>query len=57
VSICPVCLTPPIPNWRWAGRVRRDPSRFLYAVRRNVCLPRNFVLAENFRRFWRRHAL
>jgi len=43
-----------MPDWRWAGRVRRDQRRFLYAVRRNLCLDRNFVIAENYRRFWRR---
>lgn len=35
-------------------RVRHNSSLFLFAVRRNICLPRNFILAENWRRFWRR---
>ena len=36
-------------------RVRRGSRHFLYAVRRNLCLPRNFVIAENYRRFWFNH--
>jgi hypothetical protein len=35
-------------------RVRRSHSRFVYAVRRNCCLPRSFIIAENLRRFWKR---
>lgn len=35
------------------SRVRTHSSRFLFAVRRNICLPRNFIIAENLRRFWR----
>jgi len=52
---CPCCSQLIMPNWRWSGRVRRDQRRFLYAVRRNLCLDRNFVIAENYRRFWRPH--
>lgn len=41
---------------KWATySVRVSSKRFLYAVRRNLILPRNFVIAENHRRFWRRH--
>jgi hypothetical protein len=36
--------------------VRFSNRHFLYAVRRNLCLPRSFVIAENYRRFWRRHS-
>jgi hypothetical protein len=36
------------------SHVRIHSSRFLYAMRRNTCLPRNFVIAQNLRRFWRR---
>jgi hypothetical protein len=39
---------------RWLGRVRRDNSLFLFCVRRDIKLPRNYVIAENWRRFWRR---
>ena len=37
--------------------VRRSSSRFMYAVRRGICLPRNYVVAENWRRFWYRHGV
>jgi hypothetical protein len=52
---CPHCgaLTPPF-QMRWLGRVRRDNSLFLFCVRRDIKLPRNYVIAENWRRFWRR---
>jgi hypothetical protein len=35
-------------------RVRRNTRHFLYAVRRRLCLPRSYIIAENWRRFWRR---
>ena len=38
-------------------RMRRGNLWFKYAVRRNLTLPRNYVLAENYRRFWRGHRL
>lgn len=34
-------------------RVRFSSRHFLYAVRHNLTLPRNFIIAENHRRFWR----
>lgn len=40
-----------------SARVRRSSSYYLYAVRRNICLPRNFILAENLRRFWRKYVI
>lgn len=50
------CSQCTVSSMRWLGRVRRDPSRFLYCVRRNICLERNLIIAENLRRFWRRTA-
>jgi hypothetical protein len=35
-------------------RSRRYSRHFLYCVKRNLYLPRNFIIAENWRRFWRR---
>jgi len=35
--------------------MRRDTQFFLYAVRRRFCLPRHYIIAENYRRFWRNH--
>ena len=51
---CPQATRDYLEPWRFPARVRRDSSRFLYAARRNCCLPRNFIIAENWRRFWRR---
>lgn len=42
---------------KWARlSVRLSSARFVYhGTRRGIQLPRNFILAENHRRFWRRH--
>jgi hypothetical protein len=42
---------------RLSSRMRRGSMWFKYAVRRNLTLPRNFILAESYRRFWRGHPL
>jgi hypothetical protein len=36
--------------------VRVSSSRFVYhGTRRGIQLPRNYIIAENYRRFWDKH--
>jgi hypothetical protein len=43
-----------VPLKRYTCRIRRSHSRFLYAVRRNCCLPRFWVLRQaRFRKHFR----